>query len=490
MFMRLASMLSNNEFTGTLPFCPGFSENSRLRILNVSHNNLEGEIRSDILHISDDPQYVDLSSNLFSGEVPSFYSEHLTLYAADNQLEKIDECPGSVYTGWDGCLDQSSPSPTGQGSVCPSDHKCKNGAKCVPGEAMEYTCDCPPVDATWFEIFAGPFCEFKATDFCADLYHVASYAFCVNDGKCLEVDIAPGSPHPGCSCPDGFHGDHCEVVNVGSTYSPSSATTLELTSRPSSSPVILPKTFSLYQIPPFVMVVLKNEDIDLSLSSLEVIELIVENFLLDEFTSSLGGIPDSMYITTLRLTVVDPNSFASSVTPSVTVQQMRGLVFTKIDGIIGIRDGTFNESNDVEVFMKAAMGAAFQAKDALVERIQQSQNAQVRSVFDVDLTEDLELCPNNLRCLHGSECLELGEGEFGCNCTTASNDMFGVFVGLQCGFSATQFCSDDVRVRSYSFCTNGGDCAKSNVTVNEPHPGCWCPGKYEIRQARNAPGKL
>jgi hypothetical protein len=52
-------------------------------------------------------------------------------------------------------------------------------------------------------------CEHAATSFCEYGVAVSKHAFCVNGGTCKDT-IVGDEVHPGCTCPDGYTGDHCE----------------------------------------------------------------------------------------------------------------------------------------------------------------------------------------------------------------------------------------------------------------------------------------
>lgn len=105
--------------------------------------------------------------------------------------------------------------------ICPGgDHVCLHGSQCVvrneggsTGEE-KYMCDC---DAAFdsLEKYAGKFCQYSSTDICTKNGQPgmgkANFAFCVNNGQCMgKVD--DGEDPPGCFCPEGFYGDHCEYL--------------------------------------------------------------------------------------------------------------------------------------------------------------------------------------------------------------------------------------------------------------------------------------
>ena len=89
----------------------------------------------------------------------------------------------------------------------------KNEGNSTVGE-MYYMCDC---DAAFdsLEKYAGKFCQYSSTDICTKNGQPgmgkANFAFCVNNGIC-KGRVEDGEDPPGCTCPDGFYGDHCEYL--------------------------------------------------------------------------------------------------------------------------------------------------------------------------------------------------------------------------------------------------------------------------------------
>jgi len=189
--------LSHNNLSGTIPI---LEENRLMRYLNFSNNILIGEIPPEVIPISDYPVFLDLSFNNLSGVVPYVRTLDLFLYVAGNLLEGIDgdycdveadcdtiacavgfwnpegresdeslcqPCPSAIYIGSVECATANtapSAAPVEE-AACSSDHKCRNGAKCIPIKDGGYYCDCKSIPATWFEIYAGEFCEYQATEF-------------------------------------------------------------------------------------------------------------------------------------------------------------------------------------------------------------------------------------------------------------------------------------------------------------------------------------
>jgi len=116
-------------------------------------------------------------------------------------------------------------------------HICLHGAKCRKDGKDDqgkpkHTCDCSTtttVDDDGTKLpFAGKFCEYRPTDVCLE-DGVADFGltdhFCTNDGNCKEIVKSSGEAHKGCDCPDGFMGDHCEIVQL-----------LEMTKPPTEEP--------------------------------------------------------------------------------------------------------------------------------------------------------------------------------------------------------------------------------------------------------------
>ena len=106
--------------------------------------------------------------------------------------------------------------------ICPSgDHVCLHGSKCIArneggtdGE-KHYVCDCDSAFDS-LEKYAGKFCQYSSTDICTKNGQPgmgkANFAFCVNNGMC-KGKVEDGEPAPGCICPEGFSGQHCEYID-------------------------------------------------------------------------------------------------------------------------------------------------------------------------------------------------------------------------------------------------------------------------------------
>jgi hypothetical protein len=104
--------------------------------------------------------------------------------------------------------------------ICPGgDHVCLHGSKCIAQNEttdLSHTCDCDSgFDA--IEKIAGKYCQFTSTAICTKNGQPgvgkANFAFCVNSGTCKAL-VENNQPPPGCTCPPGFDGDHCEFLQV------------------------------------------------------------------------------------------------------------------------------------------------------------------------------------------------------------------------------------------------------------------------------------
>lgn len=104
--------------------------------------------------------------------------------------------------------------------VCPGgEHVCMNGAECVPDDSagrLQYKCDCDSIHEP-FHKYTGDFCELKSTDMCTYNGRPGAGqnrdAFCVNGGRC-KAHANEQQAHPGCQCPVGFEGPHCEFLSA------------------------------------------------------------------------------------------------------------------------------------------------------------------------------------------------------------------------------------------------------------------------------------
>jgi hypothetical protein len=71
--------------------------------------------------------------------------------------------------------------------TCPGgEHACFHGSKCV-SDTEGSSCDCQ-AGSTSIEKLAGKFCEHQSTTICTSGASASSsFAFCVNQGSCVDV---------------------------------------------------------------------------------------------------------------------------------------------------------------------------------------------------------------------------------------------------------------------------------------------------------------
>jgi hypothetical protein len=104
------------------------------------------------------------------------------------------------------------------------EHYCLHGSSCTyDDKTMDgWSCDCPNASTSQEELFAGNHCQHHATSICTvedtgDRFPIYdptnSIAFCVNDGLC-NVNVENGEQVPGCTCPPGYSGRHCELLGT------------------------------------------------------------------------------------------------------------------------------------------------------------------------------------------------------------------------------------------------------------------------------------
>ena len=73
------------------------------------------------------------------------------------------------------------------------EHMCLHGSKCVQDGQGNWTCDCQTAFTTDSN-YAGPFCQHHHTSICttsggtsAAYQGPSSFAFCINDGVCIDI---------------------------------------------------------------------------------------------------------------------------------------------------------------------------------------------------------------------------------------------------------------------------------------------------------------
>lgn len=110
---------------------------------------------------------------------------------------------------------------------------CIHGSSCVAAasdtETDSYVCECLEnvmnVNDT-INDQTDTSCQSHRTEFCIPTDGHLEYsggmavsAFCVNDGKCVDVVIEGGEVHFSCFCPTGYTGPHCEFLSLESESS-------------------------------------------------------------------------------------------------------------------------------------------------------------------------------------------------------------------------------------------------------------------------------
>jgi hypothetical protein len=230
------------------------------------------------------------------------------------------------------------------------------------------------------------------------------------------------------------------------------------------------------------MVITENMQANKPLST-SAIEDVTSTFLQNSFEQDLG-FENSVYVTALETIEIDPSDLEASIGPTRNTSDATGerrtqdadnMLFLYVDGIVGIRDGIFDGTASVQQFIASSLQNSFQDRHKLLEMMQGHPDTSLQSVTLVELSSQLEICPNDLRCHHGSTCSQTDDGSFACDCLTAPI----IVDGVQCEYAATQFCLNNSDAMVHSFCVNNGECIKTDAPASSEHPGCTCPEPYE-----------
>ena len=100
------------------------------------------------------------------------------------------------------------------------------------------------------------------------------------------------------------------------------------------------------------------------------------------------------------------------------------------------------------------------------------------------------VCPDSVTQCFGplATCVDQSDSpnarDYKCDCRASSaSEIDSITATMQesrlqdCRDIVTEVCEKDKTVSVDAFCTNGGKCV-DQIQEGEPHPGCFCPGKY------------
>lgn len=133
----------------------------------------------------------------------------------------VESCKCDTDFTGDDCSFQAV---TCEGDVGPDNIRtCFNGGVCkrvtdsneLKDNGLEWKCDCVAAavaSRTTPAVVAGHQCEFASQTSCESGNPSSIYAFCVNDGTCLDPLIPSGKPHVGCLCGPEHEGRHCQYA--------------------------------------------------------------------------------------------------------------------------------------------------------------------------------------------------------------------------------------------------------------------------------------
>jgi len=105
-----------------------------------------------------------------------------------------------------------------------------------------------------------------------------------------------------------------------------------------------------------------------------------------------------------------------------------------------------------------------------------------------DCSFPYEICPDSVTQCFGpmAVCVDVGgnadERAYTCECRAPdTNEPYAELTQESriedCRNRVTEVCEKGQTASSYAFCTNGGLCVEE-VEEGEPHPGCFCPGRF------------
>lgn len=115
-----------------------------------------------------------------------------------------------------------------------------------------------------------------------------------------------------------------------------------------------------------------------------------------------------------------------------------------------------------------------------------------------DCSFPYEICPDSKTQCFGeyAVCVDISDTsndrQYKCECRAPStNEPYAEMMQdsriEDCRSRATEICEKDQTASSYAFCTNGGQCV-AEVEEGEPHPGCFCPGRFVGRHCEKRRG--
>ena len=115
-----------------------------------------------------------------------------------------------------------NPHVEGTTSICTDGHPCDNDSTCVESLIHErrYVCDCHFAYLQTGRVYAGLSCQHAATEYCTTTGDISESNFCANQGTC-RAKVGAKDVHPGCDCPTGYAGEHCQYI-AGSQPDPTS----------------------------------------------------------------------------------------------------------------------------------------------------------------------------------------------------------------------------------------------------------------------------
>jgi len=307
---------------------------------------------------------------------------------------------------------------------------CFNGGKCIEEvfttEAGDHgkrdVCDCTDATDEAGDLFAGPSCQYKATDDCTDI--PGGVDFCVNGGIC------PFLPDDGCDCRDGWTGRSCEIHT--------------LAEKDPQDPTCGP-------------------DGNICLNGGQCVELHVVRP--DDTTETTYHCDCTQAFDNKHLYSGESCQHPST---QLCTHPMQG---ETLEGhLFCTNHGACNKN----VMQGCDCPDAFAGFSCEYEKVDEDPNEE----DDDEATPDVERCGSDLICHNGGSCVNtlINTPEGGtrtinhCDCSTAVTEDT-VFAGPECQYAATSYCTepaDGAGLETSLFCVNGGEC-RENVLQ-----GCNC----------------